>query len=77
MNDIQKSPERVFVHDIATPIAVALGMVDLVMDDSKSGAVALPDVAAKRLEKAQSALLQLQQLIADRRKAILEPSTTT
>jgi hypothetical protein len=67
-----KSPERTFIHDIATPIAITLGMVDLIIDDSNSGVTVLPEAALKRLEKAQSALLKLQELIAARRKVLTE-----
>jgi signal transduction histidine kinase len=67
-----KSPERIFMHDIATPTAVALGMIDLILDDSQSGAAVLPEAAVKRLEKAQSALLKLQEMMAARRKTLME-----
>ncbi len=67
-----KSPERAFMHDIATPMAVALGMIDLVIDDSQSGAAVLPEAALKRLEKAQAALLKLQEMMATRRKILVD-----
>jgi hypothetical protein len=73
MPDAQNSPERVFMHDISTPVAVALGMIDMVIDDSLSGVNELPERAFKRLEKAQAALLKLQKLMVDRRKEIFEP----
>lgn len=71
MSTEQKNPERVFMHDIATPIAVALGMIDLVLDDSSSGTTVLPEAAAKRLEKAQTALLKLQEMMVERRKILV------
>lgn len=67
-----RNPERVFMHDIATPIAVALGMIDLIIDDSSSGVTVLPENAMKRLEKAQAALLKLQDMMAARRKILVD-----
>lgn len=60
------------MHDIATPIAVALGMIDLVIDDSNSGANVLPEAAKKRVEKAQTALLKLQDMIQARRQVLID-----
>ena len=72
MSTEQKNPERVFMHDIATPLAVALGLIDLTIDDSTSGVTVLPTAALKRLEKAQAALLKLQELMNARRKTLIE-----
>ena len=69
-----KSPERTFMHDIASPVAVAIGLIDLVIDDSSSGGPAIPEAALKRLEKAQSALLQLQEMMSVRRRALMNGS---
>ena len=60
------------MHDIATPMAVAIGMLDLVMDDSTSGVTVLPDAAFKRLEKAQAALVKLQDMLSARRKVLVD-----
>lgn len=76
MADAQKNPERIFMHDIATPMAVALGMIDVVIDDSVSGVTIVPPAALKRLEKSQAALLKLQEMMVERRKAILENPAT-
>jgi hypothetical protein len=67
-----KNPERTFMHDIATPLAVALGMVDIVIDDSTSGVAVLPEASMKRLEKVQSALIKLQDMVTARRKVLIE-----
>lgn len=67
-----KNPERVFMHDIATPVAVALGMIDLMIDDARSSRAPLTEAQTKRLEKAQTALLKLQAMMVERRKTILE-----
>lgn len=67
----QKNPERVFMHDLATPMAVALGMLDLMIDDSTSGVTVLPEAAFKRAEKAQAALLKMQEMMKERRSTIL------
>lgn len=72
MSSEGKNPERVFMHDIATPIAVALGMIDLLVDDVQSGNSTLEPGQLKRVEKAQAALLKLQTMMSERRKAILE-----
>jgi hypothetical protein len=67
-----KNPERTFMHDIATPLAVALGMVDIVIDDSTSGVAVLPEASMKRLEKVQSALIKLQDMVTARRTVLIE-----
>ena len=70
-NTDSKNPERTFMHDIATPMAVAIGMIDLIIDDSSSGTTVLPEAALKRLEKAQTALLKLQEMLTARRKILI------
>jgi signal transduction histidine kinase len=71
-----KNPERAFMHDISTPMAVALGMIDLMLDDAQPGGPAeLPEAAMKRLEKAQAALLKLQEMMAARRKTLIDGGT--
>lgn len=69
-----KSPhaaERTFLHDIATPVAVALGMIDLMLDDVQEGSATLEDGQKKRLEKAQTALLKLQEMMSSRRSILI------
>lgn len=63
--------ERTFLHDIATPTAVALGMVDLMLDDVLEGTATLSDSQKKRLEKTQAALLKLQEMMSARRAALI------
>lgn len=70
----QAIAERSFLHDIATPTAVALGMVDLILDDASEGSVALEDGVKKRLEKAQAALLKLQEMMSARRAVLIAAS---
>lgn len=65
------SAERTFLHDIATPVAVALGMIDLMMDDVLEGSATLEDGQKKRLEKAQTALLKLQEMMSARRSVLI------
>ena len=63
--------ERTFLHDIATPTAVALGMVDLMLDDVLEGSATLSESQKKRLEKAQAALLKLQEMMSARRAILV------
>ncbi len=77
MSDTTDNPalaERAFLHDIATPTAVALGMVDLILDDAQDGTVTLEDGVKKRLEKAQTALLKLQEMMSSRRSVLIAAS---
>jgi hypothetical protein len=63
--------ERKFIHDISSPITVACGMVEAVLDSVKQVANSdNPDV--KRLEKALTALNRVSDLIRDRRDQIRE-----
>ena len=72
--DDKKNPEDAFLHDIASPIAVAIGLVDLVLDDASDGSAPLNPGQKKRIEKAQASLLKLQAMMADRRKILSEKS---
>lgn len=65
------SDERAFLHDIATPIAVAYGMVEAALDALN----ARPDVPGNaaeiaRLEKALKALDRLVALLKARREVV-------
>lgn len=77
MSDTTDNPalaERAFLHDIATPTAVALGMVDLILDDVSEGSVGLDEGVKKRLEKAQAALMKLQEMMSNRRSVLIAQS---
>ena len=68
--DESQYPAATFIHDLSSPVAVALGMVDLVLDDATTGNAPLNPAQQKRIEKAQAALVKIQALISKRRKAI-------
>jgi signal transduction histidine kinase len=72
-----RAAERTFLHDIATPMAVALGMVDLLLEDASDGSASLSDAQKKRLEKAQTALLKLQEMMAARRQILIAADNQT
>ena len=63
----QIKAERSFIHDLATPIMIAQGMVDAV--ESK-----LPEDSAERerLSKAAKALAKMATILKDRRQALIE-----
>ena len=61
--------ERKFIHDIASPLTVACGMVEAALDENPG---------MKKLEKALAALNRIADLLRDRRdklRAAPEPKT--
>lgn len=67
-----KSPERKFLHDIASPIGTALFWVDLMLDpNNSSGEV------RKHLESIRDSLMASKALIEERRKHLIEQEAKT
>ncbi len=63
------STEREFLHDLATPVSVALGNLETTLDDdSKLGP--LSENQRTRLEKALKAVDRIRQLMEKRRAEI-------
>lgn len=67
--------EKRFLHDIATPLAIAAGLVELLLDD-EDPEQPLPEGHKRRLEKACTALEKLKNLIRDRRNFLLDENNS-
>jgi signal transduction histidine kinase len=61
--------QRTFIHDIATPVSVAQGMLNIVLSRLKSQPESPIDM--DKLEKAVKALEKLEGLIEDNRKFLI------
>jgi signal transduction histidine kinase len=69
--EVLSSTERKFLHDLANPLAIALGMVESVVDDGLENQT-LNEVQQRRLKKAQDAMERLRDLLRSRRSSVVE-----
>jgi signal transduction histidine kinase len=72
MSDAQE--ERKFLHDLATPLSVALGMAESALDQITKGAVADEAQLKKlqdRVQKSQTAVLRCVELLKERRQILI------
>ena len=60
--------ERAFIHDLSSPLMVALGMVDFTANKLPEEQTAL----LEKLQKAQKALNRIATLLKDRRSLLLK-----
>jgi hypothetical protein len=65
----KKRNERDFLHDLATPVSVALGQLDAALDDGRVNGN-LTENQKTRMEKAMKALSKIRDLMTDRRNEI-------
>jgi hypothetical protein len=68
------SEERKFLHDLATPLSVALGMLESALDQlSKKSTIEQSDLKSlnERLEKSKNAVRRCVDLLTDRRQILL------
>lgn len=65
--------ERQFLHDLSNPIAVSLGNIKILHRKIKQDPATFPhDAIIERLEKALQAFNTMQELIANRRRALAD-----
>ena len=72
MSDAQE--ERKFLHDLATPLSVALGMVEAALDQTSKGATvdqAQFNKLQDRLQKSRTAVLRCVDLLKERRQVLI------
>ena len=67
--EIQIREERSFIHDLSSPLMIAMGMVDFVK--MKIDTDTDPKII-ERLGKAQKALNRMNELLKERRRALIE-----
>ena len=60
--------ERAFIHDLSSPLMVALGMVDLALSKLPED----EDAVKTKLQKAKKSLDKMSELLKDRRTQLLE-----
>lgn len=65
----EKSPERAFLHDLSSPLAVADGSVSTLLEELKELNV-LNEKQFKKLERAAVALEKMHQLVHQRREEL-------
>lgn len=63
---IKESEERKFLHDLSNPLAIASGLVDILLSDNEKNP-SLTDEQKRRLEKAFHALERIKELLRARR----------
>lgn len=67
--EIQIREERSFIHDLSSPLMVAMGMIDFV--DMKIDKESDPKII-ERLAKAKKALDKMNELLKNRRRSLIE-----
>ena len=61
--------QRTFIHDLSSPITIAIGMVDAGINKINKGDDA--EVVVDKLEKAMGALNKVAELLKDRRQILI------
>jgi uncharacterized protein (DUF1800 family) len=64
-----KSPERKFLHDIASPLATAIFLIDILLEKFKAEQPDCADVS--QLSTVMESLLQIKSKLTTRRETIL------
>lgn len=66
--------ERKFLHDLATPLSVALGMLEVALDQTTKGAVDKDQLKKleDRLQKSRTAVLRCVELLKERRQILIK-----
>ena len=65
--------QRDFIHDLSSPLTVALGMVDSALRSTKESDAK----AAEKLEKARSALVKMSEILKSRRQLLIDSEKGT
>jgi hypothetical protein len=71
---IKPRTERDFIHDLATPVSVALGQIEAALDEGRANG-SLNESQQNRLAKAQKSLAKIRDLMITRRNEITASST--
>lgn len=66
-----ESKERKFIHDLSNRLAIAYGLVDVMIDEGKQ-AGSLDEQQLSRLERVRSNLERMKDLMKSRRQEIIE-----
>lgn len=59
--------ERAFLHDISTPLSIALGQIEMFLDESQVSGPALTEAQNTRLGKIHKAVDRIRLLVEERR----------
>ncbi|MCB0412922.1 MAG: hypothetical protein KDD50_01230 [Bdellovibrionales bacterium] len=69
--DLMKE-ERAFIHDVSSPLMIAIGMVDFAVNLCQKEEQEDPEKVIQKLEKAQKALKRIGELLKERRKTLID-----